>query len=153
MQRCAVTQWPTRCLLLAKSLIGLNPMAAFFLCAGHAQNVRYLQRRICRWSVSVLILLVQCLVNNPSTLYWSCPWHTLSEQMAQSVVKVNVPAFSGPCRKLGGGNLLHLSGDVCFAGLWPCFSQFGSDHLRPSQLTWRPLHSAQQHMLWFKEVW
>jgi hypothetical protein len=34
MQRCAVTQWPTRCLLLAKSLIGLNPMAAFFLCAG-----------------------------------------------------------------------------------------------------------------------
>jgi len=63
--------------------------------------------------------------------------------MAQSVVKVNVPAFSGPCWKLGGGNLLHLSGDVGFAGLWPCFSQFGSDHLRPSQLTWRPLRSAQ----------
>eukprot|EP00435_Cladocopium_sp_Y103_P030789 s1525_g7.t1 len=31
IQRCAVTQWPTRWLFLAISLIGLNPMVAFYM--------------------------------------------------------------------------------------------------------------------------
>ena len=101
-----------------------------FLCAGHVQTVRCLQRQICRWSVSVLILLIQCLVNNPSTLYCSCPWHTLTGRWHTCCFLVNVPAFSRRSWKSGRGNLQDRPANVCFAGPWPCFTQFASDHLR-----------------------
>ena len=51
MQRCAVTQWSTRCLLLAEVLARFESNGCLFLCAGHAQSARCLQRRVCTRSV------------------------------------------------------------------------------------------------------
>ena len=65
MQRCAVTQWSTRCLLLAEVLARFESNGCLFLCAGHAQSARCFLTGL--QSVCVLISLVQCLVNNPST--------------------------------------------------------------------------------------
>ena len=40
--------------------------------------------------------------------------YTIKLTGGASVAKINVPAFSGPSWKWGGGNLPHLSGNVCF---------------------------------------